>query len=332
VLGAAFVLGASVLLYVGLPSLAGIDDTLARLRHGDAWWLGLGVLFEILSYCGYVLLFRGVFSASAPALGWRTSYRITMAGVAATRLFAAGGAGGIALTVWALHGLGVAARRVASSVTAFLVLLYAVFMLALVLGGAGLRSGVLPGPAPFGLTVVPAVFAATVIALVLVFAAVPGDLERRVTRGRLSDGRRARVARAVASAPAAIGAGVRTSLALARTGDPRLLGAIAWWAFDVAVLWAALSAFGDAPPVAVVVMAYFVGMLGNLLPLPGGVGGVDGGMIAALVGFGVAADLAVVGVLAYRAIAFWLPTVPGAVAYLQLLKQVRARRSTHAAA
>jgi uncharacterized protein (TIRG00374 family) len=65
-------------------------------------------------------------------------------------------------------------------------------------------------------------------------------------------------------------------------------------------------------------MAYFTGMLGNLLPLPGGIGGVEGGMIGALIAFGVPGGLAVVAVLSYRAFAFWLPTIPGAVAYLQL--------------
>jgi uncharacterized membrane protein YbhN (UPF0104 family) len=71
-----------------------------------------------------------------------------------------------------------------------------------------------------------------------------------------------------------------------------------------------------------VVVAYFVGMLGNLLPLPGGIGGVDGGMIAALVRFGIAGGAALVAVLAYRAYAFWHPIVPGALAYLQLVRRM----------
>ena len=69
-------------------------------------------------------------------------------------------------------------------------------------------------------------------------------------------------------------------------------------------------------------MGYFVGMLGNLLPLPGGVGGVDGGMIGAFIGFGVDDGLAVVAVLTYRAFAFWLPTIPGAIAFFQLRRTV----------
>src|SRR5690606_15913266 len=96
--------------------------------------------------------------------------------------------------------------------------------------------------------------------------------------------------------------------------------------FNIAVLWAAFHAFGDAPPVAVIVQGYFVGMLGNLLPLPGGIGGVDGGMIGAFVAFGVSASLAVVAVLAYRLLAFWLPTIPGVIAYFGLRKRVQGWR------
>jgi uncharacterized protein (TIRG00374 family) len=88
------------------------------------------------------------------------------------------------------------------------------------------------------------------------------------------------------------------------------------------VLWACFHAFGDPPPMANVVMGYFVGMIGNVLPLPGGVGGVEGGMIAAFLAFGVDASTAVAAVLAYRTIAFWLPTIPGAIAYLSLRKTV----------
>jgi uncharacterized protein (TIRG00374 family) len=77
-------------------------------------------------------------------------------------------------------------------------------------------------------------------------------------------------------------------------------------------------------------MAYFLGMVGNLLPLPGGLGGVEGGMIGAFAAFGVNLDQAVLAVLAYRAISFWLPTVPGAIAYFQLRRTVARWRSEQA--
>jgi uncharacterized protein (TIRG00374 family) len=107
-----------------------------------------------------------------------------------------------------------------------------------------------------------------------------------------------------------------------RDRDPSLAGSTIYWGANIGVLWASFKAFGEAPPWAVIVMGYFVGMLGNLLPLPGGVGGVDGGMIGAFVAYGVDDGLAVVAVLTYRAFAFYLPTIPGALAYFQLRRTV----------
>jgi uncharacterized protein (TIRG00374 family) len=116
---------------------------------------------------------------------------------------------------------------------------------------------------------------------------------------------------------------VREAIARVRAGDVGLGGALGWWGFDIAVLWACLHAFGSPPTLAATVMAYFVGTLGNLLPMPGGIGGVEAGMIGALIGFGVAGGLAIVAVLAYRAFAFWLPLLPGTIAYVQLVRTVR---------
>jgi uncharacterized protein (TIRG00374 family) len=115
---------------------------------------------------------------------------------------------------------------------------------------------------------------------------------------------------------------VRRARRLVLSGNPALLGALMWWGLDIAVLWASFKAFGAAPPVAVVVVAYFVGMLANTLPLPGGIGGVDGGMIGALVAFGTNPGLALIAVLSYRVFAFWMPIAPGALAYVKLRRRV----------
>jgi uncharacterized membrane protein YbhN (UPF0104 family) len=314
--GALVAVVALAALYLALPALAGFDETWRLLKSGNAWWLALGVALEVGSYAGYVLLFQRVFGR-VDAIGFRRSLEITLAGVAATRLLATAGAGGVALTGWALRRSGMPRAAVVSGLTTFLVTLYSVYMAALVLTGLGLRSGLLPGPAPFALTVVPAVFGTVVIAGALAAASVPGDLPARLH----DDARRG--VRLGAKGIAAVARGVRGALRLLRTRDPGVLGALAWWGFDVAVLWACFHAFGDAPPVAVVVLVYFVGMLANTLPLPGGVGGVDGGMIGAAIGFGIDERLAIVAVLAYRAIAFWLPTVPGALAYMRLRRDLK---------
>jgi uncharacterized protein (TIRG00374 family) len=317
-----FVVSVAAFMYFVLPKLVGLQHTWNRIEHGNGWWFALAAALELCSFLGYIVLFRAVFARPPSQIDWRESYEITMAGLAATRLFASAGAGGIALTAWALRRSGLDARIAACRLIAFMALLYAVYMLTLVIDGVGLYVGLFPGKAPFAITIVPAIFGAGVIVVFLAVSLLPGDFDRLVARGTGSGGRLARVARKVAAVPATAAAGVRTAISLVRTRDPQLLGAVGWWGFDIAVLWACFHAFGDAPPQAVIIMSYFVGMVANALPLPGGIGGVDGGMIGAFIAFGVNGQIALVAVLAYRAFAFWLPTLPGAVAYLQLRRTV----------
>jgi len=106
-----------------------------------------------------------------------------------------------------------------------------------------------------------------------------------------------------------------------RPADPRMLGAVGYWGFDAAVLWAMLHAFGASPALPVVVLAYFVGQVANTLPLPGSV---SGGIAGVLIAFGVGAPVALAAVLAYRTIAVWLP-VPAAVAALPGFRATLAR-------
>jgi len=290
-----FVVLALVALYFFLPQIAGLEETWHRLEDGSPVWLGLALAFTFGMFGGYVLLFHGVFARVAEGrLTLRESYQVCMAGLAATRLFSAGGAGGIVLTAWAMRGAGLRRRVVADKTISFLVLTYLVYMVALI-----------------------------------VF--VPTDFERRLQTLALRHGRTGRLAQRLATLPATASSGIRDALAHLRSRDPALLGAFVYWACQIAVLWASFEAFGDSPPLAVLVVAFFVGMLGNLLPLPGGIGGVDGGMIGAFAAFNVDAGLAVVAVLVYRGFTFWLPTVPGVIAYLQLRKTVERWRGARAA-
>ena len=316
--------------YFVLPQLSDLGEKGKDIGQGDPWWLAGALFFTIASFGGYVAMFRGVFINNSSRIDLAASYQITMAGLAATRLFAAGGAGGIALTAWALRRAGMDRRKVADKTLAFLILTYAVYFAALVICGFGLFWGVLSGPAPFGITVVPAVFALIVIALGLGLSRVPPDLQRRLEGFARRGGRLARLAQRLANAPAAFSAGMREAVCHVRRRDPALLGAIAYWGFNIATLWACFHAFGDPPPWGVIIMAYFVGFLGNLLPLPGGIGGVDGGMIGAFLAFGVDGGLAVLAVLSYRLFAFWLPTIPGAIAYFQLRRTVARWREERA--
>jgi uncharacterized protein (TIRG00374 family) len=318
----AFILLALVALYFLLPQIAGLEDTWHRIENGSPFWLVVALCFTGGMFGGYVLLFQGVYGRAEGRLGWRESYQITLAGLAATRLFSAGGAGGIVLTAWALRRAGMGPRRVADKTISFLVLTYLPYTVSMIVFGFGLRFGAFPGPDPFTMTVIPATLAFIVTALALSIALVPTDFERRLQSLAGRHGRVGQIAQKLATVPATASSGMRDALAHLRTRDPALLGAIIFWACQIAVLWAAFKAFGESPPLAVLVLAFFVGMLGNLLPLPGGIGGVDGGMIGAFAAFNVDTGLAVVAVLVYRFFTFWLPTIPGIVAYLQLRKTV----------
>jgi uncharacterized membrane protein YbhN (UPF0104 family) len=307
---AALLVATLVLLAVSVvllaPAFADLPEAWERIRNGDMRWLSLALAFEVLSFIGHIVLFSAVAKdgGSGSRIGLWASTQINLAGHAATRLFSSAGAGGIALTAWAMRRSGMERTDVAARMVTFLVLLYGVYMGALVVGGLGLYTGLLPGGGSFAITVVPAIFGASVIAAVAAAQWVaPGE-------GRIR------------TLMAPVGRGVRDARRLLRSGNAGLIGALMWWGFDIAVLWACFEAFGAAPSFAIITVAYFVGMLANTLPLPGGVGGVDGGMVGALIAFGVEPELALIAVLGYRGLAFWLPILPGAVAYLGLRRTV----------
>lgn len=268
-----------------------------------------GAALELLSIAGYAALFRTVFGRGVPRIDWRVSLQIPLAGIAAIRLVAAAGAGGVAVTAWALARAGMSAQVIACRMVASLVVQYSVYLGALVVCGLGLGTGLFGGGGSFALTIIPAVCAGILMAAILGLALMPRDIEQRLEHLARRAGALGSTARCLAKAPDTLGSGVRTAGDLVRQRRLALLGAVAYWGFDIAVLGVCFHAFGTVVPLAVLVVGYFLGTLGSLLPLPGGVGGVEGGMIAAFVAFGVPAGSALIAVLAYRAISFWLPTL-----------------------
>jgi uncharacterized membrane protein YbhN (UPF0104 family) len=330
--------GAGLLALVGVR-VGDFADALARAVQADWRWVALAALAEVLSFVGAIALFRAVAGRATSRVGLRASTEVTLAGAAVTRLLPTAGAGGVALTAWALRRAGLSRGDTARTLVSFLVLLYAVFMAALALSGIGLVTGVLVGDGPTGLVLAPAAFGAAVIVTALALAwaptrssvatphagAPPSTLAPPETGAPTPstlaqpDASRAWALRARAALPVASD-GVRDALAVLRAGDPRVLGALAWWGFDLAVLWATLEAFGAPPPAGVLVLAYFTGMIANTLPLPGAA---SAGLIGILAAFGVEPGLAIAAVLAYRAIALWLPAPFGAIALAGLARTVR---------
>jgi putative heme transporter len=310
---------AAVFAHYVLPHIVTLGPTLRRLRHGHVVWLAVGAALEVCSLFGEVALFRGVFARPGNRIGWRSSAQITLAGAAATKLVAAAGAGGVAVTAWGLRAYGLSGTEVADGMVSFGLLTYGVYVVAVALAGFGLWFGVFSGPAPVGLTLVPAALATGVIlvALSMLFVNQPvaDFLERRAER---STGRASKWWRRIAAAPRSVHAGLLGALAMIKRRDPSLLGAVAYWGFDIGALWASYRAFGHSPPGAVLVLGYYLGTAGNVLPLPGGIGGVEAGMIGSFVGFRVRASVATLSVLGYRTISYWLPALPGAIAYVRL--------------
>jgi uncharacterized protein (TIRG00374 family) len=311
-------------LYFLLPKLAGLNQTWGQLQHGDPVFLAVAGVLEAISVLGYAILFRTVFGRDMPRIDWRASIEIPLAGIAAIRLLSAAGAGGVAVTAWALRRAGMRGPVIACRMVASYVIQYSFYLGAMLVCGLGLYFGLFSGGGTFSLLIVPAIFSVCAIILVASMAFLPGDYERRLSNvADRSTGRVGRVAARLATVPDTLGAGVRTAIAVVRERPLALVGAAMYWGFDIATLWMSFRAFGQTVPVAQVIMGYFIGTLGSLLPLPGGLGGVEGGMIGAFVAFGVPAGRAVVGVLAYRAISFWLPTIPGIIGYLRLRVTVR---------
>jgi uncharacterized protein (TIRG00374 family) len=319
-----------VAIYVLFPKIVGADEAVNNLDEAKWYWIVVAIGFNVLAFAAYVALFRGILGGTREdevhrRLDLRASYQITMAGLAATRIFSAAGAGGIVLTYWALRKAGMPRRRAACRMVAFLVLTYFVYLAALVIFGVLLRTGVLPGRAPLAGTVVPAAVAGGLIILFCLIALIPHDFERRIQH-YAGGYRRVRYLQRIAKGPATLATGTRTAIAYIRHPQRGVLavgGAVGFWAANIGVLWASFEAFGGHVPFAVLVQGFFLGMAANLIPSPaGGVGAVDAGMIGAFSIFGIDDSVVFPAVLTYRVIAFWLPIPPGIVAFVQLRKTV----------
>jgi uncharacterized membrane protein YbhN (UPF0104 family) len=310
-----------IAIYFLFPRLVGLGDALGKLGEADLLWVAIAIAFNVVAIATYIALFKAVVGGDALPLTWKETYEINMAGVAATRLFSAGGAGGIALTYWALRKAGMRRHDVGRRMVAFLALQYVFYPVALIVCGILLRTGVVPGKGSVELTIVPAGVAGLLLILGVLVALIPPDLSRRVEGFARSERSKAIVAN-LAKVPAIAGEGLRFTAGLFANpsrGGLAVVGAAGFWAANIGILWASFKAFGVHVPLAVVVQGFFLGMVANLFPLaPAGVGAVDAGMIGAFVLFGIPEETVFPAILVYRLVAFWLPLPLGIVAFLQL--------------
>ena len=252
---------------------------------------------------------------------WRTSAEIGLSECAANSLLSVGGAGGLALGAWILRRGGVPGGEIARRTVAFFLLTSLANVGFLALAGFALATGVLTGPDNALLGIVPAL--AGIGAIVLALAARPAAhaLAARTRRPK------------VEAALRALADGVDEAVALLRSREPAIaVGSAGYMLFDIAVLAVCFPAFGNTlPPVAVLLLAYIIGQLGGLVPLPGGIGGLDLGLIGALVLYGVDATDAAVAVLAYRGLLLAVPAAVGLPALASLHHRLRREESDIAA-
>src|SRR3954454_18279052 len=292
-----------VLVVLLAPGLGEVRHLLAR---ADPAWIAVAVALEALSCVSYVLMFRPVFCSH---MSRRTAWELGLSELAVGSLVPASGAGGLALGAWVLHEGGMPGDKIARRSVAFFLIKSSVNFVAVAVLGLLLAVGAFgPTLSPW-LTIVPAILAA------LVIAAVP--LLRMI--GPRMDSEASGFRRFLTKARSAVADGTGEAIAILRSGNLLVIaGALGYWAFDNAVLWATFHAFGASPPLAVVLMGYLIGQLGGLLPIPGGIGGIDGGLIGTLIVYGTPAAVTTAAVLAYRVILFWLPLIVGTIAFVSL--------------
>jgi uncharacterized membrane protein YbhN (UPF0104 family) len=308
------VLAAVAVVVVAVVVLApGLASLRERFAGAEAGWLVVAAGLQVLSCASYVLVFRAVF---CQRMSWRTSTEIGLSELAANSILSVGGAGGLALGAWILRRGGVAVGHIARRTVAFFLLTSLANVGFLILGGIALATGALSGAPSVLYGIVPALGGVLLISLALGARSTAGRLAQRTQRDRV-----ARVFRVV-------GDGVDEALTLLRAYEPLIiLGAAGYMLFDVAMLGVCFAAFGnDVPPVGVLLLAYIIGQLGSLIPLPGGIGGVDGALIGTLVIYGVDLTDAAVAVIAYRGLLLSIPALLG----LPALAVLRRRLQTEA--
>jgi len=298
--------------------LPGLGELRTRLEHASVGWLLVGVGLKVLSGFGYIAVFRMVFCRR---MSWRVSYQVGMSELGANALFPTGGAGGLALGAWALKRGGMPAEDIARRTVAFFLLTSVPNVLGVIVIGLLLATGAVGGEGNLLLTALPAAIAAGAVVLALQAGRIARRWGRRLERRGRELSRRKQL---LMKTLTALGEGVQGAVALLREGNVVLIaGLVAYLAFDVMIVWATFHALGPTPPLAILWMAYLIGELGGLIPIPGGIGGVDAGLVGTLALYDVSLASATGAVLAYRAIALWVPAVLGGIAFLFLRRTLR---------
>jgi uncharacterized membrane protein YbhN (UPF0104 family) len=299
----ALALALAVGLLLAVPGLKGVATTVSNMKPG---WVVIAVLLEILSCACYIVAFLQVFERAPLRLGARVALSEEAFGSAVSL----GGAGSLAVGAWLMVERGAPLGPIAERSGVLFLYTSAINVITLVLAGLGLFVG-LPGPRNPLLSIVPAAVGALVLVLFLMLPRYVDRNVRWVRSGRLH------------TFLTETAASVRDTERLLFHPDWRIVGAVGYLWFDIAVLFACFAAAGQTPPLAPVVLAYQIGYLSNFIPVPGGIGVLDGSMIGMLVLYGLGGTVATAATLAYHAISLWVPAIWGTIAFIVLQKTKR---------
>jgi putative heme transporter len=298
----AVLLGAVVFVVAGL-----IPGSGGRLQNAAAGWIALEVLAELIACTAYALLFHGVFSHDPHRVGYVRSAQIGIGELGAFVVLPTG-AGGPALRIWALMRGGMPFGTVMKRTVTHAAIFNAPYIGAALVLGMGVALGLGPGHAPLAAALAPL----GVVIGVLTLAGGATMLARR--QPVEPQARWRRVGRDIIQA---IPAGARELPT--RLRQPSLvLEAIGYWAGDCGVLVIAFHAAHGSAPIGVIVLAYMLGQLGNALPLPGGVGGVEPIMLGVITASGVNFGLGAAAIILYRFVSLGIQAVAGAIAVTTL--------------
>jgi uncharacterized membrane protein YbhN (UPF0104 family) len=290
----------------------GLGELRSRIDHARPGWLLVGCGLEVLSTLCYVVIFRSVF---CPRMTWRLSYQIGMSEQAANSVLSVSGAGGLALGVWALRRGGMSAEQIGRKTVAFFFLTSFANIVAVIVLAALYAARVFHPDRNVPLTYGFGAGALAATALVLALPALVGDAKTADSEAAHPG----RIARAVRFARGSLVQGLRDATLLLRRRSPGvLIGSFGTMLFDMAVLWACFRAFRAAPPLGVLGLGYLIGQLGGNLPIPGGIGGLDAGLIGTFALYHQPLAATTAAVLVYHAISLWVPALLGSVAFVQL--------------
>lgn len=289
-----------LLLAIGL-AVPDLREVLRRAADANLGWLAAGVALEVLSCLGYVATVRLVL----PRGPKREIRWLAWAEMAFGAVVPVGGAGGLAVGAWAMRAWGIPWSRVANRSAVIFLLTSAVNAAVLALSGFGVALGLGGVNVSIWYGLVPgAISLVGLVTFMLLPLVVSGD--RSVHRGWLSQ--------ALKSAAD----WVADTEAVAFKPNWRLLGTVGYLVFDIGVLWVCLRAVGVSAPLVAIVAGYQIGYLATLLPIPGGVGVLEGGLLAALLLYGLPAAPTAAAVILYHAIALWVPSLGGLIGFARL--------------